>query len=356
MLRSWSQVARLSANYNVPEEDVLLIALNALGVNSQLPHKRVRFNFAVASRAEDPLFLILAFGNPQSPFRHVDDQILFDGLAVGRILNWENDDAVQLYFRKNRKTITLNSNKRSSCTGCVFCPNTLEEKSDPKLRNRREMNAHFDLLCGDLGMRDLAHIEKVTVCTGCFHHEHLAIDHMAMVRLASADHNFAGELQLLSSVVRSRQGFARLAELSAPFHITFTVECFTNRAAILKKSKADFAFEDMLESFSAARTYGHNVDFCYIVGLDPLDVAVEGVKRLARDTTTFPRLQVFQAHNLYMQQYLTPGARSIEYYLDARRELERVFDDKSLAPQSWENYRPLWYFAYAGREMSGIRT
>jgi hypothetical protein len=355
MLRDCRHLEMLSRQYEIPEIDILLIALNTCGLRSAEPRPRARFRFFPNGYAEDPVYLILPFNRPQSPFLYRDQQVYFDGKVVGRIDKLENDDVVQAYFRNAGRNLTLNSNARSQCVGCAFCYNILEEPSDPRIRGIAGISDFFDFISADMGWSDLRSVEKITVSTGCFYYEDRAISHMSEIGHAASKFGFAGELHLLSSVVRGGQAYKRIAEELAPFHITLTIECFTNRDLVLKKTKADFAFDAMLATLCNASSAGLRADFCYIVGLDPLDVALTGTLQLAACANTFPRLQIFQAHNPYMEVFRSADAGELDYYLKFRKGIEAVYTDRGLRPKSWENYRPLWYYSFADEPMRTVR-
>ena len=356
MLRDMDHVRSLSRQFGINEEDIMLIALNACGVKSRLPHPRMRFRFRLHTRPTDPIYLIVALGRKESPFELTENQLLFHGEEFGRVEELDNDDVVLGYFRKGHKVLTLNSNMRSQCTGCAFCPNTLETASDPSLSQLEELDNYFAFLTSDLGWQDLSPVEVITVCTGCFHYENLAIDHLAMVRDVASNYNFNGQIHFLSSVVRTRQGFERVCQEVGSFHLTLTIECFTNRDVILKQSKADFQFEEMLGSLQSAVETGCDSDFTYIVGLDSPDIALQRIRQLRDWTTTFPRLQIYQAHNPFMQQFAYPAATTIEFFLRMRKKFEDIFRETGLRPKSWENYRPLWYFTFGDEEHKTIRV
>jgi hypothetical protein len=140
-----------------------------------------------------------------------------------------------------------------------------------------------------------------------------------------------------------------------PFHLTLTVECFGRRPEILKQSKAKLTPEDVEHVLRAARERDVLADYTYIVGLDSQDLAHHHLSRYAPLTTTFPRFQIFQPHSAFMDRYVATGAGRIEYYLSMRRMIEGIFLDTGLRPKSWENYRPLWYFSFAGESLHSVR-
>lgn len=354
MLGSLRELPQLSRKWGVDEEDILLIALNHCGVRSSLDKARMRFKLRLPSRPEEELFFILSLGRRDSPFELDETEIRFLGEPVAEVTGLEDDDAVLGYFRNGHKVLTLNSNARSQCTGCTFCPNTLEAASDPRLAVAPDVDAYLTTVVEDFDLADMSKVEKVTICTGCFHYEHLALEHLKAVREAMILQNCSGYIHFLSSVLRSEEGLDAAASIG-PFHLTLTIECFDRREVMLKESKANLQPVEMEAILRGAKERGVLADYTYIIGLDSQAMAVEQISRLAPHTTTFPRFQVFQPHNDFMTVFVNPAATQIEYYLKMRQEIERLFVETDLRPQSWENYRPLWYFTFAGEALESTR-
>lgn len=313
----------------------------------------MRFQLRLDSRPNDPLFLILSLGRTDSPFELDEHELKLGGVKVGEVDGIEDDDAVLGYWRNGTKMLTLNSNARSQCTGCVFCPNTLEDASDPKIK-ALDLTGYLGALAANSGMDDLGAVETVTVCTGCFLYEHLAVEHLSEVRSAMGANGCDGTLHFLSSVLTTEGGLDAAAGLG-PFHLTLTAECFTGRPQILKESKAKLTPAEMVTALGKAKEKGVTTDFTYIVGLDAIDPAVENLKRFVPVTTTFPRFQTYQAHNAFMDIYRTPGSQTIEWHLTMRRHVEDLFADTGLRPEWWQNYRSPWCFTFAGEELTGAK-
>lgn len=354
MLNDRTHAQRLSREWGVDADDILLIALNACGLRSDVGPSRLRFRIRVDSRPDEQLYMILSLGRVHSPFELVGHEIRFVGKRIAVIDSAEADDAVLGYWRKSQKALTLNSNARSQCTGCVFCPNSLEEASDPHLTASDDLDSYFTAIVEDFSLADLAAVEKITVCTGCFRYEQLALQHLQRVRNAMSVQNCSGSLHFLSSVLTSTHGLDSAACLG-PFHLTLTAECFTQRGVILKESKAKLTPFEMVRVLGDARDRGITTDFTYIVGLDEADIAMRYLSEFLPVTTTFPRFQVYQSHNNLMDVFVVNEARDIEFYLHMRREIEDLFGPSGLRPEPWENYRPLWYFTFADEQLSGER-
>ncbi|MGV9839130.1 radical SAM protein [Nocardia niigatensis] len=355
MLTDADHAKKLSAKWGINHEDITAIALNFCGLNADIDDaSRLRFRVRFDSRPDEQMYMILSLRRRQSPFTVVDNEIRLHGRRIATVDLAESDDAVLGYWRKGGKVLTLNSNARSTCTGCEFCPNIQEDSSDPRLRKPLELESCLAVLAADTGRPDMAEVENVTVCTGCFLQERPALDHLSAVRAAMATQQCTGTLQFLSSVLVSEQGLAEAAQLG-PFALTLTMECFTRRNLLLKNSKAQLSPSQMVNVLDVARNLGITTDFTYIVGLDPADTAATRLADFVPVCSAFPKFQVFQPHNTSNERFIADGAHDIEYYLWMRREIERLFGPTNLRPRPWENYRPLWYFTFADEQLSGPR-
>lgn len=349
------QLQVLSEQYDVPYVDVTLIAANSEGARPLRDYPRARMQLRPAD-SEEVWQIILPFDNEHSPFDVVDGALLLAHVPIADVVALENDDVVLTYLRAGGRSITLNTHSRSRCTGCLFCPNVIEDAADETLTTTHQLAEVLEWLMTDNDWPDLRHAEVITVCSGCFHYPGTAIDHMAALRMAADRYGFTGRLHLLSSVLRERADLQRLQETCGPFHLTLTIECFERRSLLLKDTKASLTLERVGEIMEDCRDVGILADFTYVAGLDSYERAVNGIAHLAPRVSTFPRIQVFQAHNDYMRRARHPNADNLSYYLDLRAALETVFAPTGLVPRSWENYRPLWYSKYAGVPLPGPRV
>jgi hypothetical protein len=345
----------LSDEYGVPLLDVMLIAANAEGARPLRGYPRARMRLRPAGSAE-VWQVILPFDNERSRFAVAGGELLLDGAPVAEVVAIENDDVVLSYLRADGHSVTLNTNSRSRCTGCLFCPNVIEDASDETLTSAGQLSEVLEWLQADNDWTGLGHVEVITVCSGCFHHPETAIGHMAALRTAAERYGFTGRLHLLSSVLRDRADLERLRARCGPFHLTLTMECFERRYLLLKDTKASLTLDRAEQIMADCHELDILADFTYVAGLDSYAQAVRGIARLAPRVGTFPRIQVYQAHNDYMRRARHADAEDLGYYLNLRSDLEAVFAPTGLAPRSWENYRPLWYSAYAGAPVAGPRV
>jgi hypothetical protein len=337
----------MADEHHVPVEDALLIAINLFGIASAHGRHRARVSIRLASRPLVPWMVIVPLNAQASPFSLRGDEL---SLAVERVAA---DEAVGGYFRDDGRAATLNPNARSRCVGCAFCPNTLEAAADPRLAEERQLNELLAAMTEQHPRRNLRELVEVTVSTGCFERESTAVDHLLGLREVLNLHGVGARIGFLTSVVSSSQAFEELAEHVAPFVLRLTAECFSRRDLLLKASKAVLTADEMPHVLRRAMQAGHGTSFTYVVGLDTLEELRRGVSELMPFTTEFPNFQVYQAHNAIMAGLRTDGSDTLDFYLRARQEIERITDPTGLRPKAWECYRPLWYFTFGDESLVG---
>ncbi|MDF0668798.1 MAG: hypothetical protein P0119_22330 [Nitrospira sp.] len=347
-------IHRIASEHAMPWIDLLFIAVNANGASSTFDLPRVRTQLR-PSGSMDAWQIILPLASGESPFFLDEKGLSLAGETVADLVTLENDDVVLTYLRGGGRSITLNTHARSACTGCVFCPNVIEDAADAMINGVDGLAGVLTWVRADNGWEDLSGVEVITVCSGCFQHPDAAVRHMTDLREAAKRQGFDGRLHLLSSVVRDRSHIEQLADGAGPFHLTLTLECFTRRSMLLKESKASLTLDDACRTLDFCKEGGVVGDFTYVAGIDPLADAIEGLKQLASHVTTFPRIQIYQAHNEYMRVVRPADTATIAFYVALREAIEPTFAERGLRPVSWENYRPLWYTDFAGQPIHGPR-
>ncbi|GAA3766797.1 hypothetical protein GCM10022225_61430 [Plantactinospora mayteni] len=340
------QLERSALRHSVPVEDVLLIAINLYGISSDQGRHRARLSVRLARHPQVSWQVIVPLNADVSPFTLHEGNLTLQGKLVAHVEGIDADEAVGGYYRDDGRAATLNPNARSRCTGCAFCPNTLEAAADPRLAEDRALDELLAALVEQHPRRDLTELREVTVSTGCFEREPAAVQHLLGLRAALTRHGITARIGFLTSVIRSLGAFQQLAAGVSPFVLRLTAECFTRRDLLLKASKAELPSAEMPNLLAQARRAGLDTSYTYIVGLDPLTDLVTGVTDLTRHITDFPNFQVYQAHNSIMAGLRSPGAADLEFYLRARRAIEAVIGPTGLRPAAWECYRPLWYFTF----------
>jgi hypothetical protein len=353
-----SNIHHLANEFKIPALDVLLIAANRDGAvsNSNLPRARLKIRPINSVSSNEVWHIILPLDNEQSSFHLENDGLLLSGEPVANLIACENDDVVLTYLRAGGRAMTMNTHARSTCVGCVFCPNIIEDAADGNVDGVTALRELLAWTCADHEWTDLKHVDSITVSTGCFTSAEGAVRHLCDLRVAASDMGFSGRLHILSSEVRSRHDLAQLAKFAAPFNLTLTIECFERRELLLRSSKASLTLDDACQILDDCADLGLIGDFTYVVGLDPKMTTIKGLQRLSKHVTTFPRIQVYQAHNDYMRRFANPDTGELKYFLEVRTEIESYYTQTGLAPKSWENYRPLWYTEFAGKPVEGPRV
>ena len=343
----------LSEKYSIPIEDIILISLNKNGVNAIGLTPRIRMRMALKTHPEEFFYFGLS-NNNNSPFVLRDNVIYIEkNIEIGTINNLENDDCASSYFRKQGKVITLNSNKRSTCHGCKFCPNNLELNSeDQNLDTYEKVEVHFRKI---LGGKDMPDIERLTICTGCFGSEEAALSHILLVNQVAKNLRFNGTLHYIGSEIQSYKAFDAIKKEVQSFMYTFTVECFSKRDVILKKNKSSITLEKYYEMLKKGKMYGFKTNIIYVLGIDNIDIIEKNMQYFSGVMTEMPLINIFQPHIDEHYKLLAESALELEYYLKIRKKMEKIFKKLNKYPQSWECYRPLWYFKYGEDELKCIR-
>ena len=344
--QSVHDVIELAGDYGVPALDAVMIAANFYGARTQLRAS----SGTVPDPAAGPITwpeqfqLILPLDNPESPFLLTDAELSFDGQLVARVQNVEEDDDVVIaYPRKGGRAMTVNTYARPSAPAASSVRTSSRTPPTTGCSPWTRFVEFLDLARQVHGWADLSHLDRLTVSSGCFLNEPSAIDHLILLRSAAASLGFSGVLHILSSVIRTRDGMAHLADKAGPFYLSLTLECFERRNLLLKDSKASLTFDMARQLMTDCRGADVDVDFTYVVGLDSLDTAITGTRTLLDHCTVFPKLQVYQAHNAFMRHASHPDARHLGYLFAYCRRSTRWPVKIRLRPANWETTAPLWY-------------
>lgn len=339
----WSDIPTLADNHRVDVRDAVLLALNLWGLSSHRDAGRVRVEVTLDLGTEEELewHLILPTGRP-SPFAITGDELCLNGQRLGRVREVEHDDAQLGYVRGNGSALTLNTNRRSTCTGCVFCPNTLADSSDPRaVSDTERLRGFIEFLCLREDWHGLDDVEQVNISTSCFGTAERAVEHLALVREVLAGFGFEGRLGILSSVIRTEEDFRHMRSAAGSSAIFLTLECLERRNLILKDSKANLTLLEAVDLLAAARSNGVDTGVTLVIGLDDPRAVAAWLSTAAVHLTEFPNLQVFQSHSPFMDVFRHPGAGTLSFLLYARGLLEKA--NLPGEPVHWQNYRPLWY-------------
>lgn len=345
----------LASGYDVAFTDLLLLALNVYGIRTPAG-ARVRLELRLLDEVT-PRLIVVPSGRAASPFELVGDELRVEGCWVADVERRVADDAVPGYLRcwdgERWRAATLNPNSRSRCTGCAFCPTTLEAAVDPRLRLDDELAALLAGLAAELPPGgSLTDLTEITISTGCFHTEAAALAHLRTVRRVVTEHGMRPRIGLLTSVLRSQEAFDEIAAEVGPFLLYLTAECASRRDVLLKSSKASLRPQEMPALLARARAAGLDTSFTYVVGLDPYAQMRAFLAELLAEATVFPSVQVYQSHTTLMDVFRHAEADDLTYYLRIRRDLEELCAGRELVPERWRCYRPLWYTTFAGRPLT----
>ncbi|GAB4026596.1 MAG: hypothetical protein Fur0011_2730 [Candidatus Microgenomates bacterium] len=126
-------IERLSWEWDIPEEDIVLIALNASGIKyGDIVNDRGRF-VATFPSGRKYLLALTVSDKPFSAFEHNGNIVTFNGQAIATASPMVKDTCTDSYWRGGKKHLTLNSNSRSNCRGCAFCGTYSLEDDDRAL-------------------------------------------------------------------------------------------------------------------------------------------------------------------------------------------------------------------------------
>ncbi len=350
-----SQIKKLSHKYNLPTEDVMLIALNTMGVQGEKRQKRLRFKLTLSS-SKKIFYLAVCVNTQKTPFTIKENYLLLEGKKIGKITEIENDTCDSTYFRRNNTVLNINSNSRSNCRGCKFCGTYSQDINDRNnLLNQDRFRKYIKSFLLKNKIRDFSRITEVAICTGCFISEEKAAEHMLMIREALKDFGFEKEIKYIGSQLTSKKNFEKIQQSATPFSFYLTLESFTRRKELLRKDKADISFPKAKKILNHSMEKNFSTTFLYILGIDSLETITEKFKEISPYINRFPIINLFQIYSPEQKYLLHPEVRDIEYYLKARKNIEKIFKKTNLRPRPWENYRSLWYTQFGTEKIRGIR-
>lgn len=340
IIYSYDELLKISKKYDVHLYDIILIYLNMIGINtSSVNTTRVRFELKFNDYPK--LFKLGLYNNPNSVFIEEGNRIYFDKLEIGEINELENDDCSSSYFRNNNKSLTINSNQRSNCFGCLFCPNNLIVNNEEIiLEDEESLTNYFKKIINNESMDDL---EYITICTGCFENSVSLINHLLLIKAVSEKLGFNGVIHYIGSQLIDKEDLKKVKTKIDNLMISFTVECINNREQILHKIKRKVTIIDYKEAIKYCNSIGITTNYLFVLGLDPIDDIINFIIDFKDITKHFPTFNIYQIHSKKDMKILNEKAVDLEYYLILRKYIEKIYSDKKCRPQSWECYRPLWY-------------
>lgn len=356
-------IARLSEQYGMPLEDIMFIALNIHGVKLDCEYDRIRMDFRLADsklfsyakeRGELDHFFALPV-NPGSELLLVGDVLSLQDTIVGQAINPEEDISELNYFRRKKTALNFNPNSRSSCAGCRFCYTShLTPNDKQRIETGTDLKIFFENWMNEYGFADLSHLVRVAIVTGNYRNSEDLCRFLLEFKRVLKEYSFSGEIFYLGSQIAMPEQLRRLAEIQ-PFCICFSLETFERRD-LLRRDKKALGLDDARDAMDCALGLGYEVNFSYILGMESLQVMELNMCHFREHVNRFPIINIFQRHKFQGPNLTDPAANCLEYYLDARQILERLFEQKSMRPLPWENYRSLWFLTFDKEPLYGIRT
>jgi hypothetical protein len=359
---SLSTLGEYANRFQIPVEDALFAAINLYGLDWDVTFSRMRTalrlsqrpEFVTAEELDERNFYLALPVRRGSPF-HLRDGALFVGSAeVGMALGATEDYCDSHYQRRMGTSLNINPNTRTSCRGCDFCYTAYQVPLDrQRMITPADIRQFFLEWMGANELEDLTHLLQVSVVTGCYHNEAQLVRFLTWLRSVMAEWGFQGRVFYLGSTLTDPHALARLSR-EGPFGYCVSLECFERRD-LLHSSKRSLSLNDIAETMRACVDLGIEVNYTYIVGLEPIASFIPHMTDFMEFTNKFPTINLLQLHQQHDSQLRDGTATSLDYYFEARRQIEALYQGTSLRPQAWEDYRSLWYLHFAGEPLEGPR-
>lgn len=350
-----SMAKTLSNKYNIPIEDVIMISLNRYGVRANIDDNRIRFKLRPVSH-EEIFYFAVCVNTFDSPFELYGNSLLLNGQVIADVIDIEKDTCDTTYFRRNNTELTLNSNMRSQCQGCKFCGTyNMHPEDKVDMSDEYKIQEFVEKYLKSNNIKDLSDLVRTTICTGCFKNEDKLVEHILNVYNVFSKYGFKRRIRYIGSQIRSENAMDKIKEKIPYFSLSLTVECFSKRNERMREEKAILNIEKMKDILNRANIHGFSTNYLYIAALDELDVLEEGNKQLKPYVNRMPIIQIMQNYTPQQELHRVKYAQKVEYYLEARKIIESIFQDESFYPRIWENYRGLFYYTYQNKPLKCLR-
>lgn len=355
IIENFIDYERLSKQFNLPISEILQIDMNRSGI--YLPNGEVRVNFRVRFKGNffgdyETWYALPVREKEDTNFSCHDGYIYYKNIMVGNITDKILLDTCESSYQRGPRLLNLNSRSRSNCGGCTACIHNDKELYDETvLKDKKGIYTEEDLEAffksKNIAVENLI---QIAVVTGLFHSEKNVVDHMKLVSKVAKKKGFEGQLMYFGCEVNQEETLKALAQLG-DFELIYAYDNFTKRDKILNPIKGKITIEDTIRTLDKARSNGIDTTISYISGIDSLEKMKEGFLMLRDSMTEFPIINIYQTQTELQSSIMDPEASTLEYYLNSRIELEKIFKEKNYIPKRWSNYRPLWYKMYQNEEL-----
>ncbi len=364
MLTTPAEAITHSKIYNVPPEDILFLDFSLCGVAVDFTYARVRFEFLPQNK---PYFktsfqrgvtkyFFAPPTNPNSPYRIEDGYLITKEEIIGEVKYLANDTCDSSYPRRGGTVLNLNPISKSQCHGCKFCHTLLQDTkdTDEDLRSESGLKRFVEDWLKRYKISDLANLNQVAIVTGCFESEQKLVEYLKMLKTMLDDYDFNGELFYYGSEITTKEALDDLKEIK-PFALCLSLECFENRKVILRDIKKRVSIGDANKILERAVENGFRTNFSYILGIESLEAMKKIFEELFSYINRFPVINIFQIHH-GQEKLRYSDAWKMNYYMKARKILEKIFKNTNMRPRPWENYRSLWYLNFDEEGLNDVRT
>lgn len=189
-----------------------------MGVSLELHQVPVKFRVRllcdeIFSKKPPMFFAVPVRNSRQTKFRvDKDNKLLFNRSCIGNTTDIELDTCDCSYFRKNKKVLNLNSNRRGDCFGCTFCIHNYSLydsrvlKDDRKIIDKGSLRNFLEQeIMAKNGFTNLECLEQIAIVTGLFGQEDLAVKHIINVKTVAEAMGFRGTIFYLGCELLSKK-------------------------------------------------------------------------------------------------------------------------------------------------------
>ena len=354
------RVQTTAEKYKLPLVEALMVDVNRQGINLPINPtenaRRVRFSLDLkiansmdGDSATTTKFYLSGPTNQTSIYTLRNNQLFCGGIQIGEVEDLSGDDATLFYPRREGTVAVLNPKSKSNCRGCKFCYSDALLKNDKPLPIEQYISAVIANL-QKVTDQNLSTLHCVSTVTGRFKDKTELLEYLNKLRHDLSQEGYDGELLYMGSEFDASS--IRILEDLKPFTLIHTVETFGRRKELLRRKKAERNLAEIRESLSIGKSMGLETSFTYLIGLEKIEIIIKEMREMLGSITRIPTMNIFQPHSEAQGKLLTPEAKSLEYFLAIREELEKLFIEAKIGkPRTWENYRRLWYLKFGGTDL-----